>query len=144
MRTLLPAVLLFVSVAGVAGERSVTKSVAPYMLTRGIAGHSMFTVRSTDLPGVGLRDPILTSVQWNTTWFPSSQNEKATICYWRPGSVQDLGCKEIAPNSSGITFDYNAERFATGATIIIRHKADYAKTISNPAGRDTVTFNYRY
>jgi len=144
MRTLLSAVLLFVSVAGVAAEKTVTKSAVPYSIARGIAGHSMFSVMSADLWGTGRGNPRLTSVQWNTTGFPDSVREAVSICYRRPGSIKDLGCKVIAPNSFGTIYDYNSERFAAGATIIIRHKADYSQTVSKPAGRDSVTFNFTY
>jgi hypothetical protein len=145
MRALLPAVLLFVSVAGVEGERSVTKSGVPSSMFRpGMAGISMFHVLSADFRGIGLADTTLTSIDWDTTGYPSSSGEKVEICYRRPASGTDTHCKEIAANSTGRIEEFNVHRFAPGAAIVIKHRASVGPMNSRPAGRNTVTFNFRY
>lgn len=145
MRTLLPAVLLFVSVAGVAGEMSVTKSGVPSLMFRpGMAGISMFHVLSADMTGSHWGNPTLTSIDWNTTGFPSSSGERVEICYRRPATGVDTDCEPIRANAFGTIYKFNAHRFAAGASIIIRHRADAGPMNSRASGQNTVRFNFSY
>lgn len=145
MRRLLPAVLLFVSVAGVAGEMSVTKSGVPSTMFRpNVAGISMFHVTSADMRGSHWGDPKLTSIEWSTAGYPSSTGEWIDICYQRPASGTDTDCERVAPNSSGTIYKFNAHRFAAGAAIVIRHRAVQGPMHSRAAGRNTVRFNFSY
>ncbi|MDB6047332.1 MAG: hypothetical protein JWR17_78 [Pseudomonas sp.] len=145
MKRLLPAVLLCVSVAGVAAERSAYKSMTPYtILYPGVVGHSQFILSSSDLPGRGLLSPQLQSIKWRTTAFPNSTGEKVEICYVRPGSRTHTDCIDISKNSSGTVTEFNSFRFDVGSSVVIRHSATGGKNNSKPAGQDSVIYTYSY
>lgn len=101
MRTLLPAVLLFVSMAGVAGEFSVTKSASPGFVykppQRGIA---VFHVQGNDYPRGAMTVSTLKRVDWSTTMYPNGKDEKVEICLVYFGKED---CQPIWPNMSGST-----------------------------------------
>jgi hypothetical protein len=145
MRTLLPAVLFFVSMAGLAGEQTFTKSGVPSaMFGPSIPGVSTFDVTPADLRGSHSGDPKLTSIDWSTAAFPSSTGEWIEMCYQRPGSGTDTDCERVEPNALGRTYKFNGHRFAAGAALVIRHRAVDGPMQGRAAGQNTVTFNYSY
>jgi hypothetical protein len=140
MRTLLPAVLLFVSVSGVAGEFSVTKSNSPgHVYKPPTRGLSIFNMRPGDYPRGAEGVSILKSIDWNTTMYPSALSEGAEICLVY---FSQYDCKAIRPNSSGST-PFNA-RFRFTTMVMIRHSMKANVTNLNPAGQDMVKLNFSY
>jgi hypothetical protein len=140
MRALLPAVLLFVSTVGVAGEFSVTKSASPgFVYKPPIRGVSVFHVLLNDYPRGAMTVSTLNRVDWSTTGYPNGINEKVEICllYFRHED-----CQPIRPNSTGYTVFSTPFRYAS--FVVIRHKFESTETNHNPVGRDAVRFNFSY
>jgi hypothetical protein len=140
MRTLLPAVLLLVSMAGVAGEFSVTKSAAPRSIYKpDIRGISVVNVPGGDYPRGAMMVSRLKSVDWSTTWYPNSTGETADICLVYGGHYD---CENIQANSTGSTTFKTPYRYSS--LVVIRHKTKAGVINSNPAGKDVVRFNFSY
>ncbi len=140
MRTLLPAVLLFVSMAGVAGEFSVTKSASPgYVYKAFTRGVSVFRIQGNDYPRGAKTVSALNRVNWSTTYYPKATVERAQICLVNIGREE---CQPIQANSTGSTQFSTPFRYES--FVVIRHKFESTEANHNPAGRDTVTFNLSY
>ncbi|MDB6141394.1 MAG: hypothetical protein JWP80_438 [Pseudomonas sp.] len=140
MRTLLPAVLLFVSVAGVAGEFSVTKSMSPGSIYKPPQrGVSVFHVQGNDYPRGAKTVSTLNRVDWSTTLYPTATNEKVEICLVYFGKYD---CQRIGLNMTGTTTFSTPFRYAS--FVVIRHKLETSVLNSRPAGQDTVRFNFSY
>ncbi len=140
MRTLLPAVLFFVSMAGVAGEFSVTKSASPgFVYKPPIRGVSVFHVLLNDYPRGAMTVSTLNRVDWSTTGYPNGTNEKVEICLV---NLPRYDCKPIRANSTGNTQFSTPFRYAS--FVIIRHKFESTETNHYPVGQDAVRFNLSY
>jgi hypothetical protein len=140
MRTLLPVVLLFVSVAGVAGEFSVTKTMSPgFVYKPPTKGISVFRVQGTDYPRGAKTVSTLNRVDWSTTWYPNGTTEKVEICLVYSSQYD---CETIRANSTGYTTFSTPFRYAS--FVVIRHEFETSVLNSKPAGQDTVRFNLSY
>ena len=143
------ALLLFVSASlALAEERSFTKDDTPSpVLVLSIEGVGLanFYANSLDFPSGTLPDPKeLLEIAWRTTYYPESANSKVELCYFRPYSSQP-NCVDIAPNSSGVIYEFNAQSFNHESRVVIKHYVlGGTPPYSRPAGVDTVTFRYRY
>ncbi|WP_397451805.1 hypothetical protein [Pseudomonas sp. NA-150] len=146
MRTLLPAVLLLVSVSGaVMADQSITRSVTPFSITRpGVAGGAMYTMRMADFPGRGWKTPRLNSIQLRTTYFPNSIGETVEVCFMSVSQRGLNNCIDASPNALIKIERFNTQRFDVGVSLYVRHHAQDGKQNSRPAGQDTMTFNYSY
>lgn len=142
IKKLLPLALVVVSMAGVAGEHSVTKSKMPHriIVSPGIGGAS-FPIGFVDTRPRS--SYTLDSIQWSTTGFPQSMGETVELCYGSGGNPDE--CEAIAPNSSGTTYRFRGKRFGAGSIAVIRHYSS-AGTVRNiqPSGEDWVRFNLSY
>lgn len=141
MKRLLPAALLFVSVAGVAGEFSYTKSVMPPSIIKPGSGTatSMHTMPFQGYPRGAYGISRLASVSWNTTFFPTNTGETVELCVqtWRV-----IDCRPIAPNAAGNT-PFNVP-FEISTQVLVRHSTTHGPRGSRPAGRNTVTLHFKY
>ncbi|SDH42390.1 hypothetical protein [Pseudomonas abietaniphila] len=141
-KKLLPFALLFVSVSGMAGQASVTKVDTPNRIVLpGGTGLSVYTIGSRDMQGQTIAK--IDSIEWSTTGYPRSIGEAVELCFRTYGA--GTRCVPIAPNSYGVSYDFNDESFYPGAGVNIRHTttAGSARN-SQPSGQDTVRFNISY
>ncbi|MFJ5296825.1 hypothetical protein ACIQAL_09900 [Pseudomonas sp. NPDC088368] len=141
-KKLLPLALVFVSMSGMAGEFSVTKSKMPYRIVVSPgAGGASFPIGYMDTRPRAMY--TLESIDWSTTGFPQSVGERVELCY-ASGSNPD-SCEEIAPNSSGTSYRFKGELFRPGSIAVIRHwSAAGGARNSQPSGEDRVRFNLSY
>lgn len=77
-KKLLPLVLVFVSMSGVAAEFAVTKSATPGSLSR-TSGKaiSVHRISGTDYPRGSSISAALVGISWNSTSYPQSTGETA-------------------------------------------------------------------
>jgi len=142
--------LALVSSSSFAVDSSITKSATPNRIVVAKAGTGIvrFGVLSSDFPSdrsLIFATKRLTSINWETTYYPDNVEKKVEICYYRPHrhSEPDL-CRPILPNSSGTVYDFNSLAFDTGASVVIRHVIEGGKNYGTAAGVDRVTINYSY
>jgi len=137
-----------VSTTALATDATITKTASPgtmLVLSNGGVSMSQFGLISSDFPsGTGTKTKTLSGIEWQTTWYPEAIKETLELCYFRPYSSAEVGCKEIQPNSSGTINDFNNQRFGNGAKVIIYHEAEDGSRILYPAGQDVVTYRYSY
>ena len=141
-KKLLPLALMFVSVTGMAGEFSLTKSKAPHriIVSPGMGG-AAFPIGYMDTrPRTSY---TLESIEWSTTGFPQSVGETVQLCYGSGGNPDD--CDSIAPNSSGTSYRFRGKTFRAGSMAVIRHSSAVGGARnSQPSGEDWVRFNLSY
>ncbi|GAA0565070.1 hypothetical protein ACFQH5_01810 [Halomonas salifodinae] len=137
-----------ISTTALATDDTITKTASPgsmLVLSNGGVSLSQFGLTSSDFPsGTGTKTKTLTGIDWQTTWYPEAIGETLELCYFRPYSSTEVGCRPIPPNSSGTINDFNNQRFGNGAKVIIYHRAEDGSRVLQPAGQDTVTYHYSY
>ncbi|WP_141439662.1 hypothetical protein [Vreelandella titanicae] len=137
-----------ISINAHATDASITKSVSPgsmLVLPNGGTRMSQFGLISSDFPrGTLPKRKTLTSIEWQTTWYPEGEGETLELCYFRPYSRTEVGCRAIQPNSSGTINDFNNQRFDNGAKVTIFHRVNGGRDVIQPVGQDIVTFRYTY
>lgn len=150
-KTLIAAFVLlstFVSTAVLATDGSITKTVSPgsmLVLSNGGVSQSQFGLVSSDFPSGTLPNrKTLTAIEWQTTWYPGAVGETLELCYFRPYSSTEVGCRPIQPNSSGTIYDFNDQRFDNGSKVVIYHRAQGGSGVLQPSGQDVVTYRYSY
>lgn len=149
MKIIITLALLAFSVNGFSAEKIFAKSVKPPRVVTAKAGYatSRFSFLSTDFREpreLFNADKKITSVYWQSTYFPENLNERVQICYLQPYRVDPDHCIDIEPNSSGITEEFNSFRFGMGAAITIQHRVSGGKNSSYAAGKDAIVVNYSY
>nr|WP_163503196.1 hypothetical protein [Halomonas socia] len=90
----------------------------------------------------------LTSIEWQTTWYPDAIGLNVELCYFLPNLSSPIGCVAVNPNSSGSTAFFSGQRFDIGSKVELVYAAGSAtgtlpRQIEN-AGNDSVTFNFSY
>ena len=103
----------------------------------------------TDFPqDSGLSRKRVTTIEWQTTWYPDAIEQSAELCYFRPYSSGPVGCIDVPFNSSGSTTRFNGQRFDAGAKVQLVYRANSATGILPrhvvPAGNDRVVFHFSY
>ncbi|MBC3954849.1 hypothetical protein [Pseudomonas triticifolii] len=144
MKKLLPVALLFVSVASVAADFSVTTTRTPTSIMG--PGHSAFTrhqLRLSEYARGAAMNSRLRGISWSATIFPESTGEEAKICYRRDG-VNETACRAITPGERDSTDAFNHLGFSYATDVLIKHKAANGPWKSNPVGPESVTFHLTY
>ena len=141
MKKLLPVALLFVSVASVAADFSVTTTRTPINIMG--PGHNAFTrhqLKLSEYPRGAAMSSRLRRPSWSATVFPESTGETAEICY-RRGGVHNSHCEPITPGLSGSTELFNKYGYSYATDVLIRHRAEEGPWSSKPLGTESVTFH---
>ncbi|GGW42344.1 hypothetical protein [Vreelandella hamiltonii] len=99
-------------------------------------------------PGTTLPRKELTSIEWQTTWYPDAIGLSVDLCYFLPNLSSPVGCVAVTPNSSGSTTFFSGQRFDIGSKVEFVYEAESAtgtlpRQIEN-AGNDSVVFNFQY
>lgn len=146
-KKLLPLALLLISAPSFAVDAQITKSASPgvVIVTNGGVGQAAVFASSSDFPaGTLSKTKTLLGIDWQTTWYPNNPGETVQLCYYRPYSATAVGCVPIIRNASGTVTNFNNQPFGAGVEVMIRHSLNGGPQPASPAGRDTVTFRYRY
>jgi hypothetical protein len=143
-KKLLPLALMFVSVTGMAGEFSVTKTERPNAIFKsGVKAFSMHRLNNRDYPtGASMYMSQLVGISFSATSFPQSIGETAEICWKQQDASED--CIPITPGSSGYTNHFNSLTFGYASFMMIKHSQTGGPNRSSPIGSDSITFHVRY
>ena len=148
MKKVIALALILVSANGFAADQSLSKTATPPRIVVAKDGSAMaqFWVHSRDFsaPGMLLAKKRLTSIEWQTTYYPDNLNEEVQICYTEPGRIDPALCRVIDKNSSGSTEVFNQLNFDKHARITIRHSVKGGRNSGAPAGSDSVIINYSF
>lgn len=145
----LVAALLSFNGAVYAVDATITKTDAPDVITVisiGGTGLSFFGLRNTDFSDATAgRSMKLRGIEWRTTSYPQTLDEKVELCYFRPFQGLENNCRPIWPSMSGTLHDFDDLPFGSGASVTIKHHVkDGGTRLAYPAGTDSVTYHYSY
>ncbi|WP_342306075.1 hypothetical protein AAFM49_09045 [Burkholderia pseudomallei] len=147
------AVLLSSAVVGAyAGTTSIQKTTSPpqaliFSTGAGFAAGAYFGLSGSDFPGSLLvANKKLISIDVQTTSYVGATTDVVSVCHMPPYTTQSNYCRnEIVPGTSVSLKDFNNLPFGNGASVVIRHNpTGRPNTFLNPAGTESVTYNYSY
>lgn len=147
------AALLSSAVVGAhAGTAAIQKTTTPpqaliFSTGAGFSAGAYFGLSGSDFPGSLLTaNKKLTSIDVQTTSYIGATNDVVSVCYLPPYTTQSNYCRnEIVPGTSVSLKDFNNLPFGNGASFVIRHNpSGRPSTTLNPAGTESVTYNYSY
>lgn len=144
-----------ISVNAHATDASITTESTPGRMLvlggEGIGGVTRSHLRPArhDFPkDSGLSSKRVTTIEWQTTWYPEAIEQSVELCYFRPYSRNHVGCIQVSPNSSGSTTHFSGQRFNEGTEVQLVYRAKSATGVLPrhvaPAGKDRVVFHFSY
>ncbi|OCR24308.1 hypothetical protein AFK24_14555 [Pseudomonas syringae] len=147
MKKTLAITVALLSANSFAADNTISKSAVPtrIVVAKEGVGLGQFSMMSFDFPSSHRFAPKkLKSVSWRTTYYPDNMNERVQICYTKPAGSGYDDCREISPNSSGDTDDFNKYSFDKYARFTFRHMVKGGKNQGAPAGEDSIVVHYSY